>query len=397
MPWLTHDFDSREPKNDLQDIDTGKYLHALATLPQSVRSLLQDNDLRCEVDEIDGSWKVVKIVKKREAEFLQGTDKYFVYDDEGNRIPLSEEEYDAHLGIIHNPNDIYNCEDVSLESLEQVHMCPRDVWDVVFDATEYVREARRLIALHKEGAYKLGKGELEWLASELIYSADFFKYHAYHAPLGTRAQKVAKRIEAGMTKQELGAAIAPPKKDQRLEQATKLEEQAAKLRPCKQRATLMLRAQKMRECSMRDRMAGKFVDNFSRSERNKLWAMWREREMEVNGTVELKSWQFRTAYSAKLSRQVHQGLLTTEEADQKLSERMEALYGQTGKLSTKAAPALPQWLRDAPPVEAEGEEEIEFTGGDWLDDVPLPSEDFFSGDTALTDGEEHLFLELQEA
>lgn len=158
----------RDPKSDLTDIETGRYLQGLQDLPQSVRQLLEDGNLHVVLDEFG---VIVKLIRKRDPEFLNGREDYFVIDQLGRRIPVTEEELDAQLGIEHNPDDVYNCSEVTLEGLDaqryseggedeeedhaveitgelvSEYVPPMDRWDVIYDATEYTQTARRIVEL----------------------------------------------------------------------------------------------------------------------------------------------------------------------------------------------------------------------------------------------------------
>lgn len=367
MRWLTQEFDSRDPKNDLQDIDTGKFLQALQTVPGYIRSMLEDNSMHVELDEVDGHWRIVKIVKQREAAYLQGSEQYFVYDDEGKRIPLSEEEYDQMLGINHNPEDVYNYPGIDFTTLDSEQTTPMDKWDIIFDATEFIREASRAIDLHNSGVYKLEPGVLEKMADETIYSADWFPYPV-DKRLTARAKKVAEEIkQRGMTRQQLAAALRTPE-DQRVNIANDLQKRANSLPLGPQRAQLMKKAQLLKSFAMKDKLAGKFEPKFSSSEKRQLWDIWRDEELKRNGKVSLMSWQFERAYKAKLRHQISQGTISISEARQMLSERMKSLYDSRVQNQLEESPEMPEWLREAESQQsADSIDDFEFNSPEWLE------------------------------
>jgi hypothetical protein len=178
MRWLCEELSYIDnPKTDLEDISTGKYLQALQELSQSVRQMYQDGEMHVQTDSLG---RIIKIIKKRDPEFGYDRQEYFLLNKTGKKIPVTEEEMDHYLQIEHNSEDIYAQEElefVSLEALGQddrdildedlfvddiedlsdeydpeVKAClhsqsvtPMDRWDVIFDATEYLNVMKQIM------------------------------------------------------------------------------------------------------------------------------------------------------------------------------------------------------------------------------------------------------------
>jgi hypothetical protein len=162
---LPSDLEHRDPKTDLLDVEGGRYLDALLTLPQHIRAMYQDNEMHITLDKNN---RVVKIIKKRDPEFLDGHVSHIWVNAEGQRLNLSEAQMDEMCGIIHDPEDVYNQQDVEMVGLESItnseddedfdtdpiqgevveeYMPPMDRWDVIFDASAYLQHVERLFAL----------------------------------------------------------------------------------------------------------------------------------------------------------------------------------------------------------------------------------------------------------
>ncbi len=170
---LPSDLSHRDAKTDLTDIESGRYLDALLTLPQHIRMMYQDSEMHVTLDAHN---RVVKIVKKRDSEFLNGQTSHIWLTPEGKRLALTEAQMDEVCGIVHNPEDVYNQENVEMTGLASItnsedevdsdedfdlsldpiqgeiveeYMPPMDRWDIIFDATAYIQHVERLFALVK--------------------------------------------------------------------------------------------------------------------------------------------------------------------------------------------------------------------------------------------------------
>lgn len=387
--WLCSDWDSRDPKDDLHNVEDGKFLEAIAKLPESFRLLMQDNDMHVEITEVNGEPIVTKIIKKRDEAFIQSTESYFVYDNEGARIPLTEDEYNKLLGLRTNPDDVFSLDGLDLQSIDSENSPARHVWDVIYDSTEYTRNINNL--LENQSFQNNSPAEkqkiVDKMKEEQIYSADFFPYPVDKRLHSDAAKRVAALIEEkNLTKQQLGAILGPRNPEKRLAYVQELRSSARKMIPGPGKAATFKKAQAVYDQLVSDRKMFKNREDsiFTDTDRAKLWTIWRSKEARVHGEVKLLPWQFQKAYSAKLQKtvvvpalekidqQYDGGLITLEmarnlrtevrkDATAKLAERMEALYGtkkvkpieiQRGKapiLSTQ----LPTWLVDVPEIKNE--------------------------------------------
>jgi hypothetical protein len=357
---LCSDHSQYDNSSGINDILCGNYLSALHQLSGNFRQLLEDSNLHVELVEFGGRNVVGKIVKRRESEFLTGQTRHFVFDNEGHRIPLEEEEFDKLLGLEGNPDDVYNTKDLVLESIDSETLPAFDAWDVVYDCTEYIRAVERLFEDEKWQAKPVVEKytELTKLSNELIYSANWFQYPADKRIHGHKAKLIVKEIEKGITRAQLGALIGPRNPEKRIESAQKLRKRALSMPLGIERGKVLVKAQQLTLDVIRDqrkiRVTGKTYDPISDSDRANLWAKWREREVKVNGSVQLMSWQFSKMYYAKLDKQVIAGQMTAQERDQKHQDAMQRLYGTNKVIQAvqeKTMPVMPSWLVEAPSVE----------------------------------------------
>lgn len=328
--WLVNDWDNYDPKDDLSDIMTGRFLSALTELPQSLKQMSQEGDLRVQIEKFADRYQIVKIVKKREPEFMQGSETYHIYDKCGRRIPLTEQEYDRYLLVGNNPEDVYNSTEVVLESLDSQGVAPMDKWDLVFDATEYIRAASSFIQKWNDGIINKSEipnpiAHIESL-QDLIYSADWFPYSVDKKIHGARSKRIAKDIESGKIqhKRQLGAAIGNH-------------------------------------------------EDVSKEDKRKLWTMWQSKKMQQDGEVQLQPWQFERAYRFKLQRQIVRKEITYKQAQDLLKAAMERLFSKSKPVNVGQEiilnfqePEIPEWLQEATPLPAEEEDDYIFQHQDWL-------------------------------
>jgi len=411
MRWLQSELEHRDPKDKLHDIETGAYMYEMSTLPANLIQMMEDGNMHAELRLVNDRYRVVKIVKKREPEFLQGTERHFIFNSEGKRIPLTEEEFDVLLKMESNPEDLYNTEDIDLQTLDSEHVAPMDRWDVIFDATDYIQQCERLINNDRWQAQPIKQKiqDLEDLKSR-IYSADWFPYPADKRVQDPRAKKIAARIAEGMTKRQLGAAIGPRVVDKRPDIASDLRREAAKKQSGREKAQLLTRAQSILDSVYKDRRNGKGMNEpIGSSDRAKLWSLWREAEMRNTGEVQLMSWQFEKALRHKLDIQVQKEEMTLDQATVHLKDRMASLFN-LGNIARCVehqieAEMLPDWIliNDAPiPDEplAEGhalqleleDAEYEFVNQNWLpgswaaEEDDVPDDDEYINSLLLSDG-----------
>ena len=370
---LVSELQHRDPQDDLSDVDCGRYLDAIQRLPQNTRQLLQEGDMHCELREIDDRYRVVKVVKKREPEFLQGSERHFVFDQEGQRIPLTENEFDKALGLAADPDDIYETDHLQLETINSESVPPLDRWDVTYDASEFLNEAQRFIRNWNEGitdGIQDPVKHMEDLANQLIYSADWFPYAADKRIHGSRAREIARKIISGeiKTKQQLGATLGPKVTDRRPQKVKELRSRAEEKEPGRGKAALLIRANKIVDKYCKDlRSLERQPDPISDSDRAKLWALWRMQRMKDDGEVKLMPWQFEKAYGAKLKKQITAGEITHEQANRMLTERMQQHFGQKPQLITRDIDLeMPVWLKEAPLPPLTMEDDYEFTATGWL-------------------------------
>jgi len=356
--WLVSEWDSRDPKSDIADIECGKYLAALETLPEAMRQMLEDGDMHCQVEEVEGRYRITKIVAKRDPEFIQGTEKTFIIDKTGRQIPIPEEDLDRLLGIETNPDDVLASDEVEIVSIDSEYTTPRDVWDVVFDATEYIQQAQHTLQSLEDITYALKDAEEDPLfsplllnalskrykmikaiansiptimADNLIYSADWFPKRADKRFISNQSKKIACRISTeDLTKQQVGKLIGKARPDQRPEKLRVLKKDAEGLSPSKEKAVLMKKVMKLTDEISKDKMKSIYASNIEIpvADIKKLWNLWQQRQMELHGSIKLQPWQFKTRYNAKLLKLVADGIITKEVAKERLAEAMERIYYQ---------------------------------------------------------------------
>ena len=312
MRWLSSDWDHRDPRDDLHNLDDGKYLQALQKLPQSVRQLMEDSEMWVDVEEVHGSYKVTHVVKKREPEYNQGTDLYFLVEKDGTKVPCTEDEYEEWLGMEKNPEELFNRDDVEFVGLDHDQTAPMDVWDVLFSARDYLSRAKQLTNSEdwqaKTNATK--KKELSLLSVGLhprfsgvgIYSADWFPYSPDKRIRHPRAKAIAEKIQQGkLSRRQLSSLINNFHKDQRLEQAKELEHRSRSMKPSRAKAKLLLQAQALRQSyySHKKQRSKMISDELCPSDKKKLWALWNEHEMRTKGSVKMPHWWFNKGKKGK--------------------------------------------------------------------------------------------------
>jgi len=362
--WLVHDWDNRDPSSKLEDIDCGGYLEALSSLSDNHRQLLQDNSMHINLTDMEDSYRVSKVVKMREAEYLQGSAQYFVLDSEGKRIPIDEDEWEKLTGGNPNPEDVYNHPDAELQGIEE-WTTPRDTWDILFDATPFIQASRQLLEDEvwqtKPGKQKLQ--DLEDLSNGVtivvqhdnysrkfqggIYSADWFPYPADKRLRSCRALGIAERIKHGLTRGQL-AHLLRDQIDTTASDAVAIRKAALQLPLGKERAMRLQRAEEIRLSapSLSDRNKSGTI---TPSEKRRLWDIWRDKELADKGTVELTHWQYAKALKAKLLKQGMSSL----QANERVKECVCRLFKQEVRaldLPTKEVDVedLLSWMREAP-------------------------------------------------
>lgn len=363
--WLLNDFDARDPKDALHDIETGAWMDALGTVSPLIRMLMQDSDFRVEVQQDEHDvYFITKIVKKRNPEYVKGTPIYWVHDNEGNRIPLEEEEYDKLLSIKHDPEDVYEAEGLDLTTLETDTTAPMDPWDVIWDSTDVLSATEKLknTYIWDELSQEQQDQELEWLRDGMHpeypdvkeYSANYFYTHTDKRGISPKAAQIAKDIkETGLSRGQLARVLSEPGKvDLRPEKAQRCRADAAKLPAGKEKARLLLQAQAMMKCYFRSQKAMRLKkqqsSTISASDKRVLWAIWRDQELRVHGKVELTQWQYERGLYANLRRSG----VDHDAARDRVRAAVKKLYNsdRIGRLVPYEAKKLtetnrPAWLR----------------------------------------------------
>ena len=389
MTWLVSDWDHRDPNSDLEDIETGKCLEAIDSVGQLTRMLIESTDFHPTIEEdSDGHCHIVKLIRKRNSEFKQGRETHFVYDKEGTRINLSEEQFDSLLGINHNPDDVFNTEDIDLETLDSSYTAPRDDWDVVWDETE-VRRAHKQLQTREfwdswteeqkdEELQLLRDGEHPDYEGVKEYSSSYFPYPADRRMVSPKSMLIASQIrETGITRGRLARLLSePPKHDLRPEKSKALKEQALKLPLGKERARLLGQAQAMMACytksmkAMRKRGQTPVVGHsISATDKKALWAMWKDQQVATTGSCELTQWQYEKALYAKL---VRTGV-DVKDARHRVRLAVKKLYNSNriGRLvSYESAKhqqeANAEWLQKLQPVSETVTEDDNWQPQEWL-------------------------------
>lgn len=400
---LESELEHREPQNDLNNIEDGKFLEALDDLPPNLRMMYASTDMHVEVEETESGYhQILKIVKKREAAFTRGKETFWGITADGTRCPLSEEEWDRLVRNKQNPNDVYNRDDVEFVQAEQDYNAPMDPWDVVFDATQfnqYLKSLRQrkkelddaldLLDLPSEDWFKseilrkeiqvAGKIPsaswlkdriryriMKWKAevslipdkhdeenqlvpgtmSDMIYSADWFPYPPDKRVHNTRAREIIQKINTSdLTKRQVGQMIGRTV-DKRPQIAKELRMRANRLPRGKEKGRLLIKAQQMEREASAAKM--KRRANLDKSDVRKIWEAWQRRYAELHGDVPAPVWQYRRTLSAKLKKKVLAGEMSQEEAKTYLQQKMAELYGERK------------------PVEFELPDDMEHNPPDWL-------------------------------
>lgn len=354
MPgWLTSDFDNRDPRDDLSDVEGIKSLEAQQDLPQHIREMWESTDHRVQVDEMNDRYRITKIVTKRDPEHSESQESYHCYNKAGKRIPLTEKEYDELLGISHSLDDMYEAlvssvwtedeedvqqEELELESLESSHNAPMDRYDLTFDATEAIREAKRSIEFWNEGSLQVFFDNKEHFLSHIqqivdsSYSANWYPARQDKRVHGKRAKSIIKRIECGELSdgRAVATAIGQKEEDMRPIIARNLKKQAMNLPNGPQKVKLMKKAQFIMNCALEDKRKHKKDKEVIRgAEREKIWSTFNRKAKLDNGEeLKLTSWQYQRIIGRRLRLQVSHNEISEEGANLFLNQKMQELYPQ---------------------------------------------------------------------
>jgi hypothetical protein len=143
---LVSDLDHRDPRNEFEDIDTGKALLALSKLPQLTRMLVESNEWFVALDD---SGRMIRLIRRRNDEMLQGSDPdetefEFELDPEdalapGRHVQLSSGvtgETESNEDELTESQEEANSEEVLLDEhrISSDWKAPRDRWDLIYDA-----------------------------------------------------------------------------------------------------------------------------------------------------------------------------------------------------------------------------------------------------------------------
>ena len=403
MSWLCSEWDNRDPNSDLEDIETGKFLDAIDSLPQLTRQLLEDSDLRVDLEEVNNRYEVVTIVKKREPEYLNSKSSFFILDANGDKVTLSEREFDALLKIQHNPEDLYEVDGLDLTSLEGHYSTPKDIWDTLYNSKEYLKTARTLLQNDKWQARprsakakqlkQIADGKSAEFPDSSVYSADWFYYTQDKRLHTKRTKEIAEIISTqDISASQLKSLIAQfkPPYDARPAKAAKLRQEAENLPLGRKRALKLQRADRMMECHHVTRRAQlkQGWQEIPQDEVNKLWDLWRECHLKAHGKVSLTYWQYEKMVFEK---QIRSGMLPKDAAVY-TKARVKEQYGvdvQTERYVPVALKltqsTMPDWLNSLKERDVEPQSEDIFEQADWLPDATyiLDSDASIDSDTNL--------------
>ena len=440
---IPSDLSHRDPTDDLQNIEDGKFIAALDQLPSHIKDMWMSTDVHVELVETEaGHQQITKIIKKREPGFAQGKETFWGLTADGTRCPLSEDEFDEITGGRENPDDVYKSDEVEFVQVDREYSAPLDPWDVVFDATEF---QQHLLNLRKRGedlrdAAELLEGpredwkfsniimdrlekleasdtnpeaylsnlkkfiqamqlslRVEWdniydrkdkngriipgALTTMVYSADFFPYPVDKRIRSARAREIVDTIKRqNLTKQQVGKMIGR-QVDRRPALVAKTKADALKMPLSKRRGQILIKAQNIEACI---RTAAPRHE-MSQSDVRKIWETWQRRNIEVNGSCNIPSWQYRRFMVAKYQKLIAAGEITRELASKTITVNMERLYGDKREVYVpEPSPTMetnpPDWLP-------------ELLGGEEVTEEDVAAIPIFVDDPPFGIEEEHDWLE----
>lgn len=384
MRWLVSELDYRDGTNPLNDISTGAYLGEMERLSQSHRQLREDSDMHVELDLIGDFYQVVKCVRKRPAERMNGEESYFYYDREGKKIPVSEEEFDRLIGIHRNKEDILEQEENEVMSLDSQHDAPLDKWDIVFDLTEVIKEQRKFVAICEKSEKKIdpnwARKLLQGMAEAGTYSANWYPYPKLNK-LSHYAKQVVKKIEENdLSHDDMMIALGYKFTDKRNKQLELLQKKFDKMPLGKEKAKLAMNIQRLKKDVFKANQTNNVM--ITQNERNTLWSIWRENQIKRHGKVKMTKWHFENALKTKLIKEISAGRITVQEAEMKLSKAIEQNFGKKDKAKIEnkkeTIKDYPEWIEKAQSnTQSEQQEEFDFAGGDWFENQQIPECELF--------------------
>lgn len=378
-----------DPEDDINDISGGKFLEAIDQLSFSARTLLESEGIHITITEFLDHQIISKIVMRRDAEFAIGKEKFFAVSTDGRRVPMTEEEWDKYTGGDINQEDIYNQTDIEFVRLEGEYSAPMDKWDLVFDATRYIQHVKNLnkqlekledaeleildtkdasksrndiictraayfvnkdpnippdtllrkVKFSINGLIKSTKFKIKAapkLVDSLVYSSNWFPYKQDKSLLTKKAREIIQTIkDSNLSKKGVGEMI-DNSFDNRSMIAQQLRKRAAKMKPGKHKARMLIKAQSMLQSRSNDMITRKITDDgkqvlvtinqqpsqIPQSNITRIWEAWHRRRIELNGENQLTSWQFRRHLNKKYMPQLSERL--KEQLDKEEISKEEA-------------------------------------------------------------------------
>jgi hypothetical protein len=382
--WLVSDFDHRDPKDDLHDVETGRSISEIDKLPQYLRQLLQESDLYVELnwDHDNNHYQVVKIVSKRDPLFLQGDERITIQDKYGHKMSIDPEMLDEFIGLKENPEELFLQEGIERVSIETEYCNPRDVWDLIMD------ESHAIVTQVEPGGYERDEyGFPVWkdtkvekvIDEDKCYSARMYEYHEDKRIKHRRARRILQLIQTkDLSKKELVQLMAP-RKDKRPEMASQMKSAARTIIIGSIREKIEARARiLMRDFRKSENTYEQDGGDIPSTEKNILWMAWERRQMELYGKVELPSWKYEKRLRYKLTQMANKGEIPINEIEPRVSAAMENQFGTSPKNKSQERicigpndPAIPDWLKNIPAPEYEYEQDSSLE--DWEPKSWLPT------------------------
>lgn len=381
--WLVGEFDYYDTEDEIDDILCGKYLQAFGEIPKSVRLMLQDDTMFCQVKNVGGTYRIVKIIAKRPAEYDKGTEKHFIIDKYGARIPITEEEFTELLGMQVSKEDALEQEDNI--SLDSEYKSSHETWDVIFDATEYLRTCLFLINTEEYQALSESEKQLTLKDAEKeIFSGPYFPYDADKRLHGGELSKKLYQLisEGSISKSELFEFLNPEKlktnSDKKLDYAKTLINSANKLPKGPKKTFLYNKAISIKNSAYKYKRSNiDFITDKFAGDKSKLWDRLNYYLANRNGEVKMPLFKFVQYKRIQLQKRVIANELSFSQAELELNKAIQRIYTTENKeyklgdelIKLNFGSSLEQyasWIIKDFPKEEEKEEDYEFVPNDWL-------------------------------
>lgn len=200
----------------------------LDEVSQNIRMLAEDSNNRIDVEKN----RIVKVVRKRDPEYLQGEEQQFGTTADGKRVPLSD--------------DVYDNEEVELVSIDSEWLPAKDKWDLIFDATPFLQK----VEMMRERFNKMEVSKRNWvlnkMSEDLVYSSDWFPTKRKIVPMRADIKALLNLVRKGKITRAGVFAFCNPITEKKLANAQRIYLKAKRMPMSRGKANTLQQARKVK-------------------------------------------------------------------------------------------------------------------------------------------------------